>query len=338
MTASRRELRKTRVQRGSAAAFVTELGLGLLAVPSLALGLLVIAVFFQTAAESADGLWQAVIAFGLAVAASLVGLLLVGWVAARVLGPAAAGWLGIFSGQVPAAFAPRARNGSRALADLLVFAVCLLLGILLFRHGVREGELNWAIEGLFLAGSGVVLGLVPAVPRLRFARGPRGVTPEPMESEGVITFIVAAALGVGLSLAVSFGVTEKWPRQGPRTLRPLIWHSACVSQAAELCPARALFTLVAAERGRYLVDLRDSCARLAFSTEDGRPAREVAWADLHLAGIKTYDKEREIRTRAIDADAGQRIQLEVTTERGKPGAIADRSCVFKVRYREEAGK
>jgi hypothetical protein len=338
MASSQRKQRRAQVNRGSAAAFFAELGRGILAVPSLALGLLVIAVFFQTAAESSSGVWQAIVAFGLAIAASLVGLLLVGWVAARVMGPAAAGWLGIFSGQVPEEFAPDQRNGSRALANLLLLGACLLLGSLLFRHGVREGELNWAIEGLFLAGSGVVLGLLPAVPRLRFARGPRGLRPEPVESEGVITFIVAAALGVGLSLAVSFGVTEKWPRQGPRTLRPLVWHSGCVSQATELCPARARFTLVAAERGRYLVDLRDLCARLAFTAGDGRPVREVAWVELNRAGIETYDKEREIKTRVIDADAGQRIQLEVTTERGEPGSIANKSCVFKVRYRLEAGK
>lgn len=325
MGSKRTQQRQAELRRSTLAALGRELGAGLLAIPSLVLGLLLIAIFFQTAAEYAVGVWQAIIAFAVALAATVIGLMLVGWVAALVLGPAAVGWVAMFSGQLPQEFAPGQRNGGRALANLMLAAICLPLGVLLFRHGVREGELNWAIEGLFLAGSGVILGLLPAIPRLYFSRWRPEAEPEPVEGEAVIAFIVAASLGVGLSLAVCFGFEGR--QRGEQQMRPGVWHTGCVTNYGDSCPPGATYVLLSKTRREHYIDLRGGCASVTFRPGDDRPVQEVEWVDLHRRGIETYNREREIRTRVVRLRAGQRILLEVKPPDEK------RICSFKVRYR-----
>jgi hypothetical protein len=324
---SRQRRQRVLRDRSGAASFFAELGRGLLAIPSLTIGLLLIAVFFQTAAEMAEGVWQAVVAFGVAIAVSVGALMLVGWVATVVIGPAAVGWLAIFAGQHPAEYGPSQRNGARALANLLLFASCGPLGVILFRHGAREGELNWAIEGLFLTAAAVVLGLGSAIPRLYFAARAKRSGVEPVESEGVIAFVITAMLGIGLSLGISMGFSEARSDSRERTMRPAIWHTACVrSEKLKSCVPQIAMTLVAAKQGVHRVDLRASCAvTLGFKPGDGRPLSELSWMELRRLKIVVYDKEREIRTRALQLAAGQRVLVEVTPRGGE-------GCVFKLRY------
>lgn len=333
----RKQQRRSR-SSSAGAALLRELGLGLLAIPSVALGLLLIAVFFQVAAENSEGVGTAVIAFGLALAATGLGALLVGWVATLLLGPAAVGWLAMFSGQRPVEFGPGENNLGRGLANLAFAAIAAGLGLLLFRHGVTEGEQNWAIEGLFLAATALVLGLIPAVPRLYFAkRGAARQATEEVSSDGVIGFVVAAAVGIGLSLALCFGVAEGRPQTGERALRPGTWHTGCVTgKQFKGCVAEARFTLVAreaelrrdappsADRWRLTLEQRGQCASVKLEAGDERPLREVPWSDLRRAQIKTYFPEHELRVRALDVAAGQRILLRVTTSANW--------CTFKVRY------
>lgn len=315
--------------RSGAGSFLAELGLGLVAIPVLAIALLLIAVFFQVAAEMSEGVWQAVIAFGVAIAISVGALMLIGWIAVFLIGPAAIGWLAMFAGQLPEEFGAGQHNGARALANLVLFAGVAPLGFLLFRHGAREGELNWTIEGLFLLAISAVLGLGAAIPRLYFAGRAKHAKAEPMDAEGVVAFVITAMLGIGLSLGVSMGFGEARPVKKEQAMRAGKWHTRCVrAEPLKDCLPEVTLTLVAAGPGLHAVDTRAGCSvNLQFATDDRRPAPELRWIELRRLGIQVYDKEQEIRTRVLRLAAGERVRLRYTRE------LRGESCFFKARYR-----
>lgn len=185
--------------------FLKELMMGLVGIPATAFGVLLIGVFFQLGVEEATGWWQAIVSLALALMVTIVVSALIAWVVNRTLTTASRGWLGLFSGKTPKAFGPRQGNGPRLAANLILVAITLPLGVIFFRYGVKQDQESVAIMGLFLAGSGVLFGLGSAVPRVYFAkiaRRRRGV--EDVDAESLTFFFVAAMVGVGLSLAVSF--------------------------------------------------------------------------------------------------------------------------------------
>lgn len=329
----RKAHRKAELQRSATTAFFHELGLGLLAIPSAVLGLLVVAAFFQVAIEETEGILTGILAYGLALGATVVGFALVGWVATFLVGPMTVGWLGMFSGQIPAEFAPRARNHARAFANLLLMCIALWLGVLLFRHGVREGQANWAVEGIFLAAAGIVLGLAPAIPRFYFARKKGPV--EAVDSERAIGLIISIALGIALSLAVSFTMTENRKPSGPKTVRPGRWVQGCVAKESTVCPVEEKHFFLATSAGRHYVDQRKLCGRLFFESEAGIKLREVRWGTLFREGVETYDKKTETKTRAIELNTGQKVVLRVS---GAERQALLGSCHYKLRVRPPASK
>ncbi len=200
-----------------------ELGTNLLAMAALLLGLMLIKIFFGLAVSETSEVWQAPIAFGLALAATGLGLAMVFVAVRATTSQMAEGWLGMLTGRVPPGHG-RDGDGLRGVMALALLAAAAYFGLLLFRKGAREGELNWALEGLFLMASGVVFGLLPAIPRLYFAArgGSGGGTGKQRRDrpgrgtggdggagrragkgvkDGVTLFVTLAVLGVGLGLA-----------------------------------------------------------------------------------------------------------------------------------------
>lgn len=345
-------------KKSAARAFLWELGMGLLATPVFTLALLLVAVFFEVAADMSEALWQGVIAFAVVIAVAVLAASLVGFVALGVVGPAAVGWLGWLTGQRPREFGPEQHNGARALVNLLVFALCSGLGVLLFRHGVNEGQMNWAILGLFLTAGGTVFGLGSAVPRLVFfARGHRNASSKEGASSkedasskgnasskarvdeavegatGIAVLVVAATLGLGLSLGVSMAFSEAgWDTQRARVMRPKVWHKGCVSPApTKKCQAKAELLLVAKKAGFHRVDLGDACSVLILEKGDSRPVVAGGWPELRRLGVRPVDVKSGIKTRLVRLAAGQRIRVVLTPAPHKAASL-DKHCVFKVRY------
>ncbi len=200
-----------------------ELGTSLLAMAALLLGLMLIKIFFGLAVSETTEVWQAPISFGLALAATGLGLAMVFVAVRATTSKMAEGWLGMLTGRVPPGHG-RGGDGLRGGMALALLAAAAYFGLLLFRKGAREGQLNWALEGLFLMASGVVFGLLPAIPLLYFARrgaggggtgkqrrdrpgrgtgggGGAGGRANKGVSDGVTLFVTLAVLGIGLGLA-----------------------------------------------------------------------------------------------------------------------------------------
>ncbi|MCC6997975.1 MAG: hypothetical protein IT370_25400 [Deltaproteobacteria bacterium] len=214
-----------------------ELGTNLLAMAALLLGLMLIKIFFGLAVSETSAVWQAPIAFGLALAATALGLTMVYAAVRATTSQMAEGWLGLLTGRVPPGYA-RGGDGLRGVMALALLGAACYFGLLLFRKGAREGELNWALEGLFLMAGGLVFGLLPAIPRLYFAgRGAGGTAQQRRDRpgrgsggdggkragkgvrDGVTLFVTLAVLGVGLGLA-AIDITVAARDRGKVVARP----------------------------------------------------------------------------------------------------------------------
>lgn len=192
------------------AAFAREFGLCWGAVIGATLGLALIMAGITAPLDEAEEWWQWLISVPLGLAVIALGCALAAGSGGLLFNRVALGWYGMLIGSVPQEeYGPRVNNGARALADGLYFVVALALGLLWFRAGAVGGELNWSMEGLLLAFSGVVFGLGSLVPRLYFRRGGRGLRQRKLEpSELWLALVVAVTLGVGLSFGVCQGFAE----------------------------------------------------------------------------------------------------------------------------------
>lgn len=186
------------------AAFAAEFGDAWLAVLGATLGLGVIMASVTAAVEESQAWWQWALAVPLALVGIAFGCGVVLVTAGKTAERIAKGYLGMASRRCPLEeYGPRSANEARAAADLLFGCCALVLGVWLFRVGAAERQLNWAMEGLLLAFSGVGFGWVASVPRLRFRRPRRElVFREVTLPPAWIGLAVAFTLGAGLSFGV----------------------------------------------------------------------------------------------------------------------------------------
>ncbi len=313
--------------------FFKELGGGLLAIVAMTLGLLLIAVFFEVAVEESSEWWNWPIAFGLALTVTGVALFLIGGAAVYTCVEAALGWTGMLAGYRPEGFDRRAGNRTRAIADLMLFVLCGYLGLRLFRHGAAEGALNWAIEGLFFAGAGVVFGLLPLVPRLYFelSRKGRGAPRQPRRErgakraqaesgddkldrklgDGVVVLVGLAALGIGLSMAVTNTTATLRMRDGRATLAYGDWADGCVGEID--CPSEeARLTIVAKRSGLIRVEYLGDCEFELLDGDGGKlPTIDIeTMARLGVPAKRYGEKDRA--SRVFEAASGRSYQVRVT--------------------------
>lgn len=164
--------------------------------------------------DEAEALWEYLISVPFGLAFVVFGCGLVVWSVGGVAERIAIGYWGMLLGACPAQeYGPRPGNREQALASGLFALLALGSGLALFSVGAREGELNWTLEGLLLAFSGVLLGLGALVPRLYFWRlPPRGSERRKVRElklpETWLAFLVAVTLGIGLSFGVCNGFAE----------------------------------------------------------------------------------------------------------------------------------
>lgn len=164
--------------------------------------------------DEVDEWWQWVITIPLALAFVVFGCGVAVMSVHSLVNTIALGWWGMFLGQCPAQeYGPRGEHRAQALGSALYLIVAGILGVLLFRVGAREGELNWTLEGLFLAFSGLAFGLGALIPRLYFGRLPKegGRRPRMRELELPETWsglVVAVVLAIGLSFGICKGFAE----------------------------------------------------------------------------------------------------------------------------------
>ena len=302
--------------------FFRELTRGLIGIPATALGVLLIAVFFQVGAEEATGWWQAILSFGVALAVTAVAAAIIGWAADRVLATAAIGWFGLFSGRTPKEFGAKQKNGVRAAANLILLAISVPLGIMLFRRGVQQDMANWAITGLFFAGSGVLFGLGPAVPRIYFASRGRDRRPlEDVDGQGVTGFFIAALIGVGLSLAVSFGLADD-SGKGPRVMRLGRSYQVCAvgkkEDESKICPKIArLIVPTAPSSKQWLIEYSGRCFPRVWQGET--MIKPMSWLQLRRLKIKTYEKtaDNEVWRKVFSAKAGLAYEIRAESRSAK---------------------
>lgn len=192
------------------AAFAHELALCWGAVIGATLGLALIMSGITAPLDESEEWWQWLISVPLGLAVAALGCGLAAGSGGLLFNRVALGWYGMFDGSMPQEeYGPRVNNGARALADALYLVLALALGFLWFRAGAAGGELNWSMEGLLLAFSGVVFGLGSLVPRLYFRRPGRGLRQRKLElSELWLGLVVAVTLGVGLSFGVCQGFAD----------------------------------------------------------------------------------------------------------------------------------
>ena len=154
-------------------------------------------------------------------------LLLVGGTAGLYLQRVGDGWLGLACGGVPPGYEREQDNLPRALGAVLTLLVAVAVGAWLIPLGVGAQEDHWAVQGVILVLGGLITGGLGAVPRWVFGRRGRGRHDErgrveQVEREGVLLFVLAAALGLGASLAVS---------EGAHTLRARAAKAAAAEEA-----------------------------------------------------------------------------------------------------------
>ncbi len=316
--------------------------MGVVGIPATAFGVLLVGVFFQIGVEEATGWWQAVISLGLALTVTIVASALIAWVVDRTLTTASIGWMGIFSAKMPKAFGPRQGNGARFAANLTLIAITLPLGVMLFRYGVKEDQANIAIVGLFLAGGGVLFGLGSAVPRVYFAKNSRSHRDvDDVDGENLTFFFVAAMVGVGLSLAVSFSRVDTSDKT--RTLKLGRSYQVCAVGAKEEpnkdCSRSARLIVSARPRPkRMLVDTIGSGLSFAGCVvrvwQGETMLKPMTWLEERRTGkrlkIKFYEQEGDKTTRRILFTAKPRLPYDIRVTNKNP----KRTCFLRLTLRE----
>ncbi len=175
---------------------------------TLGLGLIMAAVI--TPLDEVEAWWEWLITIPLALVTVVIGCGIVVLSAGALLTQIGVGWYGMLVGRCPAdEYGPRANNGARAIANAFYLLVAVVLGTLWFRAGSAGGALNWAMEGLLLAFSGIAFGLGSLVPRLYFRRPGRTIKVRELKlPEQWIGLVIAATLGAGLSFGICKGFAE----------------------------------------------------------------------------------------------------------------------------------
>lgn len=334
-----------------------ELGRNTLVIIATTLGLIAIAAFFEVAVEISTAWWEWIIGLTIATVVAFFALGIILVAISSSVGMTAVGWLGIFAGRVPPGFGRGANNLQRAIGNLALFGGAVYLGRRLYLHGDAEGELNWALEGLFLMGAGVLFGLLAAVPRLYFAtkRGwgevirLDGLRPEssrraarrqrardegrdkdelPEAAENIAVLITLAMLGVGLSMAVVNSTFMLRTRDGRATLPYNDWLEGCIDRDRDLpeCSVDAIFSFTARRADRLRVEVSGQCPATLRDTA-GEGIATLDETEKKALGIPP--SERGERTRWV-FDPAPGTEYRVHLEPGGDGA-----CFYSVRYLEE---
>lgn len=278
------------------------------------LGLLLIAAFYEVAIDTADVWWKWLVALPIATAVALVGLAIIYVGMDATAARTATGWLGMFAGRVPPGYGPGDGNLGAGVAGLVLFVAAAVLGVMLYRKGVGSGQLNWAIEGLALVGSGAVFGLAAAVPRLYFAcrasgdvvreiagghgRRHRGVNEHDHAksdersvatsgAEGVTVLLTAGLLGVALSMCTANTVMHQRLRDGVATMPYADWLDGCVDADATLpeCAPAARLTLIPREARPLRLEVMTHC-KWELRTTDGDEVQRLDSAAKQALGIE----------------------------------------------------
>lgn len=245
-----------------------EVGAALLALPAMALGLLLIAVFFQVAVEMSSAWWEWIVAMGVALGVSGVALAIIGLAVTVSARRMAVGWMGMFSGRVPAPYVRLDDARIAAWSGLAIAVIVIPLGLLLFRAGLGADMTNWSIAGLFFAAGGVLFGLLPAVPGFFFLRDTARRRPHDDEPNGehLETFLVLAFLGVSLGLAVSFTFDDRRQRDTAPTNEERV-----ASRPATTTPGRRFRAGCVTHRGGFGCD--KGFVRLPLRLQPGQRIR-----------------------------------------------------------------
>lgn len=324
-----------------------ELGGRLLITVGTALGLLVIAVFFDTALAMGEAAWQLVVGLAVATGLAVLALGAIHAAMAASVGRTAIGWWGMVAGRVPPGFGRGDHNLGRAVGDLAAFGLGLPAGLALSRHGMAAGNGGLAIAGLMLAGAAVLFGLVAAVPRLYFALRGSGRSVSAVERAGrrrgrartaggaggadraddVALLVTAGLLGIALSMCTARTIERRREDDPRRALARGDWARGCVATPATAgCPAAVTITL-APRRARPLrLESLSSCV-IALATVDGRPVRARDPAALAALAARQGATD-EVRRFELDVDPGVVYRLTPAPPSGLP------RCGFSVRYVE----
>ncbi len=309
---------------------IKELAAGVLAIVAITLGLVVIAVINETAIEMATVWWQWIVGLAISGAISAVALAVIFAATLSTVGTMAAGWVGMLAGRVPAGFADRRANLGSGIGGLLLCAACGILGVVLYRAGLRDGNANWAVEGLFLAAGGMVLGVGPAIPRLYFAARGAG---DPVEKRskkqrwrnkrknkesdgagaGAAVVATAALLSIGLSMCTADLIATMDTRDGKATLRYGDWLEGCLDASGQLedeCPKRMDATLDPRVRGSLQLEWLGRCDVAIEKAGGGQPGGKA-----RLGGLDERSR--------WSLPAG-RYHVAVTTKT---------DCAYMIRYR-----
>lgn len=263
---------------GPVGAFTQEVGRALLAIVATTFSLVWLMSLVTSVAEATEAL-EVVVNVVLSLVTGVIALGVIGYTAGFVLETTAAGWVGLFTRQVPRPYTGRSYNQTRAIADLVVLVLCVVLGLLLFRHGAAKGYLHWALQGLLLIVAGGVFGLLPLVPRVGIAlarrrmKGWRVVDHE--DNEKLLVFVLATMLGVGLSMGVTSAIGAVRARGAKRTVAVgALVEGVVVGRGGSSWPEQVELTLPEARTARVELRLLQGCVA-ALLNEHGQVRQKI---------------------------------------------------------------
>lgn len=320
-----------------------------LAMVAATLGLLVVSVFFEVAIGMAHSWWQWIVGLAVAGALAAVGIAIIFAAMMKTVAVTAAGWLGMLTGRVPHDHAPGRRNARRGLGDLILFALAAGLGLRLYHAGAAGGELNWAIEGLLLTGSGVVFGLLAAVPRFYFARRgrgdpvgpkterggfrrkrdqPRGGDADPEAGADVAVLVTAGLTAIALSMCAANVIATARLRDGRATLPYAEWVRGCVDPdgSVEECARDVELTLVPRRTTRLRVEVVSGC-EVELTDQEGAAVATLTAAELRALGVDRGDGRDQRLRLVFDPRPGVHYRIGLQS-----GGSA---CTYSVRYLAE---
>lgn len=313
-------------------AVLRELALGVGAIIGIVLSVLVINVFYATAFEMGTAWWAWIIGGAVATGFAAVAAGVLFMVLHATVGVMVVGWMGMLTGRQPVGYGPGDHNLSRGLGGVIFFAAALVLGRMLYRAGVDDGQVNWAVEGLMLMGGGTVIGLFGAVPRLYYAARGRGGHMHRFsrnrkkrgEASAQVSLLLSLALvSIALSMCVTDTVQQVRARSGAATLAYGDWFDGCVEPDGDLpeCAPRVSLRLVPRRAVPLRVEYITGCrVRILTASGDEVPG-------LSIQGSAGSDRRRA----SFDAVAGVDYRVELEASEG----ARSNACVYSVRYFDE---